>query len=96
MGTIDNPESTGGDGAIDHALKFDALSPMGRLLYASSNGDSWHLIRDAKNGVAMMHVPNDASGGRAESLSVAEFLTRGSGPEQQELFRLLGTLIDQA
>ena len=94
--TIDNQESTGRDGAIDHALKLEALSPMGRLLYASSNGDSWHLVRDSKRGVAVMHVPNDASGGRAEFLSIAEFLTSGSGPEQEELIRLIGTLIDHA
>jgi len=96
MGTIDNPESTGRDGAIDHALKLDALSPIGRLLYASSNGDSWHLVRDANGGIGVLHIPNDASGGRPASLSIAEFLTRGSGPEQQELNRVIGTLIDQA
>jgi len=96
MATLENAESTGRDGAIDYALKVEALSPMGRLLYASSNGDSWHLVRDAKRGIEVMHIPNDASGGRAVSLSIAEFLTSGSGPQQDELNRLIGTLIDQA
>jgi hypothetical protein len=67
-----------------------------RRLYSSPNGDSWHLVHDMQ-GVAVVHIPNVPSGGRAERIDVGEFLVRGgNGPERQELLRLIATLADNA
>jgi hypothetical protein len=92
---MDEPERTGRDGAIDYFIKLREAhgdSPA-RLLYESSNGDRWYLVR-ASQGVGIAHVPNTPSGGRAERVAVADFLNAGYGPEQQELMRLIGTLLD--
>ena len=93
--TIDHPERTGRDGAVDHFLHRQEVQgePLARLLYASSNGDAWYLVRDSE-GIAIIHVPNEASGGRVERIAVAHFLSAGRGPEHQELMRLIGTLVD--
>jgi hypothetical protein len=96
--TINSPaDYTGRDGGIDHALKLEKTVPPdlnGRMLYASSNGDKWYLIRDSQ-GVAVVHVPNVPSGGQVARIDVGEFLVRGNGgPERQELLRLIGTLVD--
>ena len=96
--TTEIPESTGRDGAIDHAAKLqdigDIQPAVGRPLYASSNGDRWYLVRDSE-GVAVVHAPNEASGGKAERMEIGDFLCRdGNGPERQELVRLVGTLVE--
>lgn len=67
-----------------------------RTLYASPNGDSWSLAREAGTGrVFVRHRPNPPSGGRARDIDLAEFLTQGgSGPEKQELLRLIGSLVE--
>jgi hypothetical protein len=93
--TTDNSEATGRDGAIDHVVKSDlkASRPIGRLFYASSNGDLWYLVRDFE-GVAVVHVPNAPSGGRVDRVGIAEFLISGDGPEHQELLRLIGALVE--
>jgi hypothetical protein len=45
--------------------------------------------------VFVVHVPNVASGGKVENFAIGEFLAGGkSGPEHQELLRLIGTLVD--
>ena len=41
------------------------------------------------------HEPNVASGGTVEHIEVGPFLASGGGPEQQELTRLIGTLLDE-
>ena len=41
------------------------------------------------------HEANVASGGHVEHIEVGTFLTNGQGPEQQELQRLIGTLVDE-
>ncbi|GJD51256.1 hypothetical protein OPKNFCMD_4009 [Methylobacterium crusticola] len=67
-----------------------------RRLYESSNGDVWHLVRDAGGGVFVRHAGNAASGGHVVDVSLAAFLSPDrAGPEHQELRRLIGTLIDQ-
>ncbi len=68
-----------------------------RKLYESPNGDRWYLIRDHTGAVFVRHEANAASGGHLEHIEVGAFLTSGQGPEQQELLRLIGTLVeDQA
>jgi hypothetical protein len=44
--------------------------------------------------VAVIHAPNGPSGGQVERTEIAEFLISGDGPEQQELIRLIGTLVE--
>jgi len=66
-----------------------------RKLYESSSGDRWYLIGDPSGAVFIRHEANVASGGRVEHEEVAAFLSRGAGPEQQELLRLIGTLVEE-
>jgi hypothetical protein len=93
--SIDNPQPTGRDGAIDHFIKLREAheDSLGRLLYDSPNGDRWYLVRDSQ-GVGVIHAANAPSGGHAERVAVADFLRAGNGPEQQELMRLIGTLVE--
>jgi hypothetical protein len=92
--TIGIPESTGRDGAIDHAAKMMVPEEsLGRLLYGSPNGDKWFLVRDSQ-GLGVVHVPNAPSGGRIERVGLLDFLRRGDGPEQQALTCLIGTLVE--
>ena len=65
-----------------------------RTLYTSPNGDRWYLIRDASEAVFVRHEANAASGRNVVLTGVGEFLTAGQGPEQQELLRLIGTLVE--
>jgi hypothetical protein len=92
-------EITGRDGAGDlmaKAKQGEADYSTRRRLYSSPNGDSWNLVHDMQ-GVAVVHTPNVPSGGRVERMDVGEFLVRrGNGPEQQELIRLIATLVDDA
>jgi hypothetical protein len=68
-----------------------------RQIYKSPNGDAWLLVRDEHDQVAVEHRPNAASGGKISRQSLREFLSRdASGPQQQELLRLIGTLLDAA
>ena len=66
-----------------------------RKLYDSPNGDRWYLIRDPSGAVFIRHEANAASGGQVEHVEIAAFLSRGVGPEQQELLRLIGTLVEE-
>jgi len=66
-----------------------------RKLYASHDGDRWYLIRDPSGAVFIRHEANVASGGHVEHIEVGAFLSSGLGPEQQELLRLIGTLVEE-
>ena len=66
-----------------------------RKLYDSPNGDRWYLIREPSGGLFVRHEANVASGGQVEHVELGEFLSRGQGPEQQELVRLIGTLLEE-
>jgi hypothetical protein len=67
-----------------------------RLLYSSPNGDRWFLVRDPNGRISILHEPNAASGGQASDSEIGMFLIGGrSGPEHQELRRLIGTLVDE-
>jgi hypothetical protein len=61
------------------------------VVYRSSNGDRWTLVRDPATGrQRVRHEPNEASGGRATETDVDEFLSvAGSGPEFAALRALL-------
>jgi hypothetical protein len=67
-----------------------------RVLYRSSNGDTWFLTRDPASKVpAVKHQPNVSSGGQTSYLDVGKFLQDcTNGPERQALLKLIGTLID--
>ena len=69
-----------------------------RKLYESSSGDSWHLIRDNNTGdIFVRHFANKASGGSVRDVGLGVFLTLGrDGPEHQEVWRLIGTLIEKS
>ena len=66
-----------------------------RKLYESPSGDRWYLIRDPSGEVFVRHEANVASGGHVEHVEVGPFLSSGEGPEQQELLRLIGTLVEE-
>jgi hypothetical protein len=66
-----------------------------RKLYESSNGARWYLIADPSGAVFIGHEANVASGGQVEHEDIAAFLSRGAGPEQRELLRLIGTLVEE-
>jgi hypothetical protein len=61
------------------------------LVYRSSNGDRWLLVRDPGTGRRFVrHEANEASGGRTTDTDVDEFLSvAGSGPEFAALRALL-------
>lgn len=66
-----------------------------RKLYDSPNGDRWYLIGEPSGTLFVRHEANIASGGPVEDVALGEFLGRGQGPEQQELMRLIGTLLEE-
>jgi hypothetical protein len=65
-----------------------------RRLYCSPNGDRWNLTRDGSGEVFVQHEANPASGGHVANIEIETFLGSGRGPEQQELLRLIGTLVN--
>jgi hypothetical protein len=66
-----------------------------RLIYVSPNGDRWLLAVDPDSGrVFVRHAPNVPSGGQVANIEIEAFLiAAGSGPEKQELLRLIATLV---
>ncbi len=66
-----------------------------RKFYSSPDGDRWYLICDPSGTVFVRYEANVASGGRIEHVEVGAFLSNGQGPEQQELLRLIATLVEE-
>jgi hypothetical protein len=64
-------------------------------IYRSANGDRWLLALDSDTGrVFVRHEPNLPSGGQVADIEIGAFLIAdGTGPEKQELLRLIGTLV---
>jgi hypothetical protein len=64
-----------------------------KLIYESSNGDSWSLTRNPLTGApAVMHRPNPSSGGQISYIEIDKFLSNGAnGPEHEALRRLRET-----
>jgi hypothetical protein len=73
-------------------------SAPNRLIYASPNGDRWHLLLDPTTGHSFVrHTGNTPSGGHVTDFSLATFLASGrNGPEHQALWRLVGSLVEEA
>src|SRR5712672_241429 len=64
-------------------------------LYSSPNGDRWYLCREGSGQLFIAHHANLPSGGQISRIELADFLSRGCGPEQQSLLQLIGTLMDE-
>jgi hypothetical protein len=93
--TIDIPQGTGRDCAIDHVVKLQngaSASSSCRLLFSGEKG-SWYLARDL-SGVYVAFIPDLSVGREVRRIDVADVLVAG-GPERDELLRLIGTLVDQ-
>jgi hypothetical protein len=71
------------------------MSESGREIYASSNGDRWHLVYDLGTGHSFVrHNGNPASGGHVTDIGLPGFLASGrNGPEHQALWRMIATLV---
>jgi hypothetical protein len=69
-----------------------------KLIYESSNGDSWCLTHDPLTGArAVMHRPNPHSGGQISYIEIDKFLAEGAdGPEHQALRLLQERSADEA
>jgi hypothetical protein len=69
----------------------------GRVLYESSNGDSWLLVRHPGVWIADGGTPAECELWRTKSSTeIGQFLRVGdNGPQQQALLELIGTLIDR-
>ena len=93
--TINIPESTGRDGAMDFVVKRQngGLSKNScRHLFSGEKG-SWYLAKDM-TGVYVAFIPDVSTGKEVRRLNVVDVLVAG-GPERDELLRLIGTLVDQ-
>jgi hypothetical protein len=67
-----------------------------RQFYNSSNGDTWALVWEAdRDRIFVLHQANLPSGGRETETDIGTFLKQGNGPEQQELLRLIATLVHE-
>jgi hypothetical protein len=65
-----------------------------RELYGIAGGDRWLLAQDYGTGrVFVRHEANAASGAKVTDIEVGDFLRTTHAPEQQELLRLIGSLI---
>jgi hypothetical protein len=92
--TLEIPQSTGRDGAIDHVAKFQdsgSRTGPGRLLHSGVKGD-WYLVREP-TGICVVHIPDMSTGASPRRMEVPDVLVSG-GPERTELLRLIGGLID--
>ena len=60
-------------------------------IYRSSNGDTWHLLRNTISGSMLVrHASNPSSGGQTQDESVEDFLAKDRrGPEHSALRTLL-------
>ncbi len=66
-----------------------------RKFYSSPDGDRWYLIGDPSGAVFIRYEANFASGGHIEHVEIGAILSRSRGPEQQELLRLIATLVEE-
>ena len=76
--------------------KTQESTPGTRLLYHGAGGEAWLLVKDEAGAPAIEHR-SAAPGAAADRLAVTAFLAdRNPGPQQKELLRLIGTLVDSA
>jgi hypothetical protein len=80
-------------GTYRHCSNY--LEMSGRLIYESSDGDSWFLARHPfSNTLMVKHQPDPSSGGLVSYIEIGRFLRQGAhGPEQQDLLKLINSLI---
>ena len=72
------------------------MANASKLIYASSNGDQWFLVRDVSGQALVRHVPNPASGGESIHIEIDAFLSKDRGsPQRQVLMRMIGSLIPE-
>ena len=83
------------NGSSQQLSEMSPVTVRTRSIYLSANGDRWSLACDPDTGrVFVRHEPNLPSGGQVADIDIGAFLiAAGSGPEKQELLRLIGTLI---
>lgn len=68
-----------------------------RLIYESSNGDTWSLTLDSNDLPIVIHTPNSSSGGQSLAIDLGSFLKAGlKGPEHQALRSLIATLVESS
>jgi hypothetical protein len=81
--------------AEDHEGKIPMAVRTREIYRSAPEGDRWLLARDPDTGrVFVRHEPNLPSGGQVADIEIGAFLIgAGSGPEKQELLRLIGTLV---
>ena len=64
-----------------------------KQFYASSNGDTWDLVREGEH-VFVLHHPNLSSGGTQKQVELSAFLALEPHAAQNvALVRLIGTLV---
>ena len=78
---------------LGRLVEEEAVSDASSLIYESSNGDLWSLMKDPATGAAaVMHRPNPQSGGQVSYIEVDRFLSEGAnGPEHQALRDMIET-----
>lgn len=77
-------------------LETPANRSGARQLYRGADGETWLLVKDQAGAPAIEHRSADP-GAMPEHLGVTAFLAgRRPGPQQEELLRLIGTLVDAA
>ena len=65
-----------------------------REFFRSSNGDVW-LLGSEDGRLFVLHQANLPAGGSVEKIELSDFLKPSNrGPEHQELFRLMDTLLN--
>lgn len=82
--------------APTHASKLSSM--LTRQLYASANGDRWDLLQLRAGAPAFVrHTANESSGGTVTDIPLGAFLSLGTnGPEHQEMWRLIRTLLEES
>jgi hypothetical protein len=93
-----HPTQSAAKYVLGRQLRQDVAAADTRLIYQSSNGDSWYLARDPATGAqAVMHRPTPQSGGRISYTEIEKFLSEGAnGPEHQALRHLTETSLCMA
>jgi hypothetical protein len=71
------------------------MTLQARMLYTSSNGDSWSLCRNQDGHLVVLHESNSKSGGKLSEIDLSTFLAdRNQRPEHEALRQLIGELIE--
>jgi hypothetical protein len=67
------------------------------VFYASSNGDTWSLVRaEGTDTISVKHQPNAASGGKVSLTTLQNFLAGHRGPQCDALIQMIRTMLGEA